>query len=276
MTHIFFVDFAKRVVMMSCILGSSNFPSFTLSAAAVIAVNNARTHAEYTGLAIDTLAGQSLLYAANFHAGQIEVYNSQFHLVSEFTDPGLPAGFAPYNVQNIGGNPVVTFAKQATNQTTPIAQLGDGFVDVFSPGGALLQQLIRGAPLDAPWGLALAPSGAGQFSGDLLVANQGNGQVTAFNPVTRQSLGPFEDITGEPIDNDGLNGLLAAPSGTIYFTAGPGGGTSGLWGSLTPAPASVTIEPATLAATFVPITAVFDHEWQGVVATFTDASIYAC
>jgi uncharacterized protein (TIGR03118 family) len=245
------------------------------SPSAVIGVNNSASGAEYTGLAIDTQNGQSFLYAANFHSGQVEVYNSQFELVNEFTDTNLPAGYAPYNIQNLGGNLYVTFAEQAPGGKSPVAQLGAAFVDVFSPAGTLLQQLIKGAPLDAPWGLALAPSSAGQYAGDLLVANHGNGQVIAFDPTTGQSLGAFEDDTGQPIVSAGLNGLIAAPSGTLYFTAGPAGGADGLWGSLAPTPISVTIAPATLGASFGPIAAVADRQWQGVVATFTDANIYA-
>ncbi len=245
------------------------------SPSAVIAVNNSASNAEYTGLAIGELGNQSLLYAANFHSGQVEVFNSQFQLVNEFTDPNLPAGYSPYNIENLGGNLYVTFAKQPPSGKLPVSQLGAGFVDIFSPSGTLIQQLIKGAPLDAPWGLALAPASAGQFAGDLLVANQGNGQVSAFDPMTGISQGAFEDANGQPITNVGLNGLIVAPSGTIYFTSAPIGRASGLWGNFMPTPVSVTIEPATMAATFAPITAVVGHEWQGVVATFTDANIYA-
>jgi uncharacterized protein (TIGR03118 family) len=245
------------------------------SPSAVIAVNHSSSKAEYTGLTIGTLGGQSVLYAANFHSGQIEVYNSQFQLVNQFTDPNLPAGYAPYNVTNLGDKLYVTFDKQAPGGTAPLAQLGDGFVDIFSPAGLVIQQLLKGAPLDAPWGLALAPAGAGQYGGDLLVANHGNGQINAFDPTTGQSLGALPDTTGSPLVNIGLYGLISIPNGPIYFTASPAGISSGLWGSLTPAPLSVTIEPATLAATFSAISAIVDHQWLGVVATFTDANIYA-
>ena len=163
---------------------------------AVIALDNSATGAVYTGLAIAQNGGQNLLYAANFHSGKVEVYNSAFALVNQFTDPNWPNGYAPYNVQTIGGKLYVTFAKQNLTKSAAVTGLGNGFVDEFSPGGALIQRLIPGAPLDAPWGVALAPASFGQFSSDLLVANQGNGQVDAFNPTTGQFLGAFAGATG--------------------------------------------------------------------------------
>ena len=198
---------------------SSGHPS------AVIAVNNSASGAVYTGLAIATLDDENLLYAANFASGQIDVYNSSFTLINQFSDPNLPAGYAPYNVASIGGDLYVTFAKQGTTPGTAVAQLGAGFVDVFSPAGTLLDELIQGVPLDAPFGIALAPASFGQYSGDLLVANQGNGQVNAFNPTTGVSLGSFQDDTGTPITNDGLHGLFVNPAGNLYFTAAPAGPT---------------------------------------------------
>lgn len=242
---------------------------------AVIAVNHSASGAVYTGLAIASDGGQELLYAANFHSGEVEVYNGSFQLVNQFTDPNLPAGFAPYNVANIGGDLYVSFAKQDRTGTTAVSQLGDGFVDVFSPGGAVLHQLIMRAPLDAPWGMALAPSSFGQFAGDLLVANQGDGQVDAFNPANGQFLGAFPDSSGAVISIDGLHGLFFGPGGSLYFTAGPDGGANGLFGSLSPTPPSVVIAPATLSATISNVSAVEGLAFDGVVATFTDANIYA-
>ncbi len=257
----------------------------TAAGIAVIAVNNSASGAVYTGLTIAADNGQNFLYAANFHSGEVEVYNGQFQLVNQFTDPNLPAGFAPYNVANIGGNIDVAFAKQDPTGTAAVSQLGDGFVDVFSPGGALLKQLIMRAPLDAPWGLVEAPAVTvsvggpvapfGQFSGDLLVANHGNGQVNAFDPNTGQFLGAFPDSSGAPIAIDGLHGLLFGPGAALYFTAGPDGGTNGLVGTLTPTPPAVAIAPATLAATITNVAAVEGNTFNGVVATFTDANPYA-
>ncbi len=242
---------------------------------AVIAVNNSASGAIYTGLAIADDGGQDQLYVANFHTGMVEVYSSSFALVNEFTDPNLPAGFAPYNIANINGNLYVAFALQNQSATAAVSQLGDGFVDEFTPAGALIEQLILRAPLNAPWGMELAPSNFGQFSGDLLVANQGSGQVDAFNPTSGVFLGAFPDATGAPIANDGLHGLLFGVGNSLYFTAGLNGGSDGLFGSLAPTPPSVAIAPATLSATISNVSAVEGLPFDGVVTTFTDANIYA-
>jgi uncharacterized protein (TIGR03118 family) len=246
-----------------------------LSSAAVIAVNNSTSGAVYTGLTIAADGGQNLLYVTNFKSGLIEVYNSSFTLVNQFTDPNVPAGFAPYNIANIGGTLYVAFAQQNSTGTAAVSQLGGGFVDEFTPGGALIQELIVRAPLDAPWGLTLAPASFGQFSGDLLVANQGNGQVDAFNPGNGQFLGAFPDSSGAPISNDGLHGLFVGPGSSLYFTAGLNGGADGLFGSLTPTPPSVAVTPATLSAAITNVSAVEGLPFVGVVTTFTDANIYA-
>ncbi len=256
------------------------------SPTAVIALNHATSDAVYTGLAIADDGNQELLYVANFHSGQIEVYNGQFQPVSTsndpdwtlltntFTDPNLPAGFAPYNVQNIGGNLYVTFAKPGATAGTALAQLGDGFVDEFTPDGTLIQQLIKGSPLDAPWGLALAPSDFGPYGGDLIVANTGNGQIDAFDPTTGQFLGALADNTGAVLVNDGLHGLLftASTGEFLEFTAAPDGGTSGLIGSLSATSESVTVIPAPVTATITNITGFATQPFNGVVATFTDTN----
>ena len=109
---------------------------------AVIAVNNSASGAIYTGLAIAGLGAQTMLYAANFHSGQIDVFNSSFQMVSQFTDPNWPNGYAPFNVQNIGGNLYVTFARQNQAQTAAVPGLGNGFVDEFTPAGVLIERLI--------------------------------------------------------------------------------------------------------------------------------------
>jgi uncharacterized protein (TIGR03118 family) len=253
---------------------TGTFPA-TGSPTAVIAVNNSATGAAYTGLAIASSGSQERLYVANFHSDAVEVYNSSFQLVNEFTDPNVPAGYAPYNVRNLGGDLYVTFAKAGDTATAATAQLGDGFVDVFAPDGTLIQGLIKGAPLDAPWGLAMAPTGFGPFAGDLLVANEGDGQVDAFNPATGQFLGVFAGADGVPLSNGGLHGLFLTTAGPLVFTAGPDSGAEGLFGTFSPTPATVVVAPATLTASISNITAFVNQPFNGVVATFTDANIYA-
>jgi uncharacterized protein (TIGR03118 family) len=196
----------------------------------------------------------TVLYAANFRSGKVEVYDTNFKAVKlkggAFADPNLPDGFAPFNVQVLGGKVYVAYAKQDANKHDDVAGNGNGFVDVFNldgtPGLAGGQErLVSRGPLDSPWGLALAPSSFGALGGDLLVGNFGNGTINAFDPTTGASLGTLNGADGKPIQIDGLwalkvgNGGSGGGANTVYFTAGPDHETHGLFGSLTPvAPAA--------------------------------------
>ena len=204
--------------------------------------------AVYTGLAINAAGTQ--LYAAN-GAGGINVFNSSFTQVSlpaGFTDPNLPAGFVPFNVSDIGGKVYVTYAPAgltAQRNATP----GIGFVNVFDETGNLLQRLITGSQLASPWGLALAPSGFGQFSGDLLVGNFSfaASEINAFDPITGAWIGTIPIDPGANNTPGGLwslafgNGVTGA-SNTLFFTDGINGESNGLFGSLSAVP-----EPSTWA-----------------------------
>ena len=232
--------------------------------------------------------GSPFLYAADFHTGRVEMYDQNFTSAGSFTDTTLPAGYAPYNVANIGGKLFVTFAKQDAAKQNPVPGLGNGYVDIFSPAGVLLSRLASNAPLDAPWGIVLAPADFGQFRGDLLVANHGDGEIDAFDPTTSAFIGRFLDSSGQPIVIDGLrglsfgNGATAGSTNTLYFTAGPGDGAAGLLGSLTPqvlvsggpqatpAVSTVTIMEAALKASIVNVSAVEGNLFAGVIANFTD------
>jgi uncharacterized protein (TIGR03118 family) len=216
-------------------------PSVNVNSA-ITAVDNSKNPtaangAVYKGLAI---AGD-FLYAADFRHGTIDVFGKDFKkatLKGNFTDPKIPAGFAPFNVQNIGGKLFVTYAKQNATKHDDVAGPGNGFVDVFSTNGILLQHLISHGALDSPWGLAMAPAGFGQFSGDLLVGNFGDGRINAFNPTTGTLIGPLNNQFGNPITIDGLwglkfgNGGMAGDTKTLFFTAGIGGEQHGLFGSI--------------------------------------------
>jgi uncharacterized protein (TIGR03118 family) len=219
------------------------------------------TSAVYKGLAIGTSSQGATLYAANFRAGTIDVFNSTFGKVSlagSFTDPnGIPAGYAPFNVQNIGGKLYVTYAVQDSAKHDDVAGAGHGIVDVFDTNGNFLQRLASngaGSALDSPWGLAMAPSNFGKFSNDLLVGNFGDGMINAFDPTTGAFLGFLTDASGNPIVIQGLWGLMfgggtSANGATneLFFAAGiplPGDTVledHGLFGALT------VPEPSTLA-----------------------------
>jgi uncharacterized protein (TIGR03118 family) len=204
--------------------------------------------AVYKGLAVGTDArGNPLLYAANFRAGTIDVYDSNFEHVlldGRFRDPQVPKGFAPFNIKELNGKLYVTYAKQNADKHDDVAGLGNGFVDVFSNDGVLEQHLAAGGVLNSPWGLVIAPQDFGKFGGALLVGNFGDGLIHAFDPNTGQLLGTLKDADGEAIRIDGIWGLKVGTGGNggdpnkVYFTAGIDGEAHGLFGSLEATPAN--------------------------------------
>ena len=204
--------------------------------------HNRGAKAVYKGLAIAQASnGKTYLYATNFHSGRIEAYNSHFKRVSlpggRFVDPRLPAGYGPFGIAEIGGVLYVTFAKQDAMRHDDVAGPGHGFVDVFSNDGAFVRRLVTRGALDSPWGLALAPAGFGQFSGDLLVGNFGNGHINVYSPATGAHLGQLRRANGRPIVIDGLWGLQfgngnAAKTNQLIFSAGPDGEAHGLLGKI--------------------------------------------
>jgi len=214
---------------------------------------NAAAHgAIYKGLAIDSRTAGTHLYATDFHNGKVDVFDTSFHLVTlsgNFTDPNLPAGFAPFGIQTIGDTLYVTYALQDADAEDDVAGPGNGFVDAYDLNGNLIRRVASAGELNAPWGLALAPpQGFGRFSGDLLVGNFGDGRIHAFDPTTLTSDGEFEAVgllhseRGRPIQIEGLwalqfghgttqvgaNGLTT----TLFFTAGPFEEEHGLFGSI--------------------------------------------
>lgn len=243
---------------------------------AVIAVDNSgnnftnpnpdqQTGAVYKGLAIATSAtpiiaadaqSTALLYATNFRAGTVEVYDAGLTKVTTlppgaFTDPELPAGFAPFNISVLNGKVYVTYALQNAQKHDDVAGLGHGFVDVFNldgtPGlrGGTVRLISRGV-LNSPWGLVIAPPGFAGISNPggnpvLLVGNFGDGFIHAYDAATGSFITQLTDPDGEPIQIDGLwalrtgNDAGGGVSNVVYFTSGPFGETHGLFGSLTTA-----------------------------------------
>jgi uncharacterized protein (TIGR03118 family) len=201
-------------------------------------------HAVFKGLAIATKpkAGPEL-FAADVANGKIDVFSKTFRFVStpgEFKDPKIPAGFVPFNVQNLGGKLYVTYAKQDKAKTDVLAGKGRGFVDVYTVNGKLIKHLAGGGELNAPWGLTIAPKGFGPFGGALLVGNLGNGWINAFNPTTGKYLGWLDTPAGKPVAIPGLWALnvgnsMFGGSSAVEFSAGPRGYRDGLVGILNPA-----------------------------------------
>lgn len=205
--------------------------------------SNGGAGAVYKGLAIANNAGQQMLYAANFRAGDIEIYNSAFGLAGTFTDPTVAAGYAPFNVQALNGNLFVTFAQQDATKHDDVAGAGNGYVDEFSLSGVFKQRLVSlGGQVNSPWGLDIAPASFGQFAGDLLVGNFGDGTISAFDPSTGTFMGTLDGVNGQPLMIGDLWALINGNGGSggsvnkVYFTAGVSNEAHGLFGSLTAVP----------------------------------------
>jgi uncharacterized protein (TIGR03118 family) len=196
--------------------------------------------ANYKGLALVTTPSGKFIYATSFRFGKVDVFDSHFNLVNSFTDPTIPAGFAPFGIHNIGGKLYVTFAKQGPGKADDDARPGNGFVDVFAPNGNLLQRLVSGGRLDSPWAVTLAPPTFGAFGGDILVGNFGNGRIDAYDPTSGELQGELSRPGGGPIVVDGLWGLRFAPAtpgagpNTLFFTAGLNDEADGLFGAIVP------------------------------------------
>jgi uncharacterized protein (TIGR03118 family) len=213
-------------------------------ATALAGADRSSAGAIYKGLA--TMSDR--LYASDFHNARVDVFDASFGLMSlpgAFQDPKVPKGFAPFGIQALGGSIFVTYAKQDAAAKDDVAAPGEGYVDEFTPDGKLVAQVVnsqkKNAPLNASWGLALAPAGFGNFAGDLLVGNFGNGRVSAYakNGSKWVYKGQLRVADGTPVAIDGLwaiafgNGSASGPTTTLYFLSGPGGESHGLFGSIT-------------------------------------------
>jgi len=213
---------------------------------ASILFDNSKSGAVYTGCALGGTAAAPYLFVANFNAGTVDVYDGNLNLnpapyhesvlpqpystSSPFSNPAIPAGFAPFNVQNIDSSLFVTYAKQDAQKHTHVGGPGNGFIATFNLNGSLIANLISQGPLNSPWGMAIAPTNFGPFAGALLVGNFTDGKINAFNPTTGALLGTLDDTTGNPIAIPGLwsldfgGGAESEDPGTLYITAGIGGG----------------------------------------------------
>jgi uncharacterized protein (TIGR03118 family) len=246
--------------------------------AATLKVDNSATPtaaegAVYKGATIGEVDGKRYLYVANFRSGHVEVYDTNFSQVhfsngngagrgegeDNFNDSHVPKGFAPFNVQNVGGSLFVTYAKQDAPKHDDVAGAGLGFVDLFSPSGELLTRFEHGSWLNSPWGVVWTPRDFGEFSNDILVGNFGSGQIAAYNGFTGQFMGLMKNQSDETLTIPGLWALAfgnsaagcpntppagsnlpqcgaAGPYNSLFFTAGINDEADGLFGTLTPDP----------------------------------------
>ncbi|TMK52461.1 MAG: TIGR03118 family protein [Actinobacteria bacterium] len=206
-------------------------------------VPNATNGAVYKGLAIAQTESGQRLYASNFRAGTVDVFDSKFnpvHKTGAFMDSEIPEGYAPFGIQAIGSRIYVTYAKQNADRHDDVAGRGHGFIDVFTPSGFLLERLVSRGALDSPWGLEVAPQGFGPFGGKLLVGNFGDGKIHAYGLFSGRPDGTLRTEHHEPIVIDGLWALqfgtaTTGGTGTLLFSAGLNGEADGLVGSINPA-----------------------------------------
>lgn len=206
--------------------------------------SNAPAGAVYKGLALGHNAHGDHIYLTNFHTGMVDVLDSGFHLVSTpggFTDSSVPAGYAPFGIQNVGGRLFVTYAKQNVARHDDVGGPGSGYIDVFDTDGHLLQRFASQGALNSPWGMAVAPRNFGQFGGSLLVGNFGDGRINAYNLNSGAWLGALMDFRNRPIAIDGLWGLAFGVQtnardhddpAPLIFTAGIAHEAHGLFGKI--------------------------------------------
>ena len=211
---------------------------------AVVAVDNSASGAVYKGLALLTNNDGTFLLAANFNSGKIDVFDRNFNpttLAGNFTDPNLPAGYAPHGVHVIANVVLVAYAQQDAAKHDPVVGASLGIVDAFDITGHFTRTFASGGTLNAPWGAVMAPATFGTFAGDVLIGNFGDGTISAFD--TRGNfVGQVTDSANHVISNPGLWDMVFGAGGTgdpntLYFTAGGANQTSGLFATLVPAAA---------------------------------------
>jgi uncharacterized protein (TIGR03118 family) len=207
---------------------------------AIVAVDRSGDEAAYTGLALSGNGMTHVLYAADFRHRRVDMFDAQFKPIEAagaFVDEGLPEGYSPFGIQAVGGDIYVTYARQEEEDPEEEEKgPGLGVVDVFDPNGAFLRRVATKGPLNAPWGVALAPASFGPLGGAVLIGNLGDGTIHAFSPRTGAPLGALNDSSDRPISVDGLwgiafgNGIQAQNTNELFFAAGPQDETHGTYG----------------------------------------------
>jgi uncharacterized protein (TIGR03118 family) len=208
---------------------------------AIPAVDNSSQHAVYKGLTIlapDCCA--PFLAVTNFNSGFVETYTNFFAPLAppgSFTDPNLPAGYAPFGIQTIGKQVFVTYAMQDGAKHDPVTAPGNGIVSIFDLEGNFVRRFASNGSLNAPWGVAKASAHFGRFRNDILIGNFGDGTINAFDAATGRFRGQLKNAAGKVITNSGLWALTFSAGGTgspntLYFTAGSKQESQGLFGAI--------------------------------------------
>jgi uncharacterized protein (TIGR03118 family) len=209
-------------------------------------VVNGPEHAVYKGLALGSVSGANYLYATDLHNNKVDVFDTNFAkpaaMQGKFVDPGLPAGFAPFGITAVNGQLFVTFAMQDAAKHDEMTGAGLGYIDIFDMSGNFVSRFASGGPLNAPWGIAVAPAGFANLQGQVLVGNFGDGTINAFMPngtSLATATGPLTNGAGQPLAFAGLwslvfgNGDSDKPVDTLFYTAGFADQTDGVFGAIT-------------------------------------------
>ena len=195
----------------------------------------------YKGLALVGTGAAQLLVATDFHDGTVDLYGTDYKPVTKdgaFIDTSIPAGFAPFNAMPIGDKVYITYAKQDSAKEDDEPGPGNGYVSEFATDGTFTKTLISGGELDSPWAVALAPSNFGALAGTLLVGNFGGGAIHAYDAASGALVGQLTEQRGNPLIILGLWDLKVGPTGTpdlsntLFFSAGPGAESHGIFGKL--------------------------------------------
>jgi uncharacterized protein (TIGR03118 family) len=203
---------------------------------ATLKVDNSASKASYTGLAITSNPSGNFLYAADNANNHIDMFDGSFNLVQSFGDSSLPSNFSVFGVQDIGGMVYAAYAD--------VNGGAGGYIDVFKEDGTWVKTLIKGFPLNQPWGITLAPSNFGPLSNTLLISNNSTpGTINGFDPMTGRFMGTIRDQFGFPILFVNLWGLEFGGGATnngatnqLFVAVGPGIGAqaqdAGTFGSI--------------------------------------------
>lgn len=219
-------------------------------------VTNGANHAVYKGLALGTVNGATFLYATDLHNNKIDVFDTNFakpaDMQAKFVDPTIPQGFVPFGISAVGNQLYVTYAMQDTAKHDEVPGAGLGYVDAFDFSGNFVSRFASAGALNAPWGIAVAPSGFGSVAGDVLIGNFGDGKINIFKPNGTQlatSVAPLAGSNGQPFAFQGLwslvfgNGDSDKPLTTLFYTAGFANQTDGVFGSITSSTTTTTTTP---------------------------------
>jgi uncharacterized protein (TIGR03118 family) len=213
-------------------------------------VANGAQHAVYKGLALGTVNGATYLYATDLHNNKVDVFDTTFSkpaaMQGKFIDPTIPTGFVPFGIAAVDGQLYVTYAMQDTAKHDEVTGAGLGYVDVFDLSGNFVSRFASAGALNAPWGIAVAPSGFGSISGDVLIGNFGDGTINIFMPNGSLAtyVGHLSVANGGTFTIPGLwglefgNGDSDKPLTTLFYTAGFADQTDGVFGSIAPSAAS--------------------------------------